>query len=206
MFVEFFSSGPLETNTVILGCSKTHKAVIIDVPIGSTQNILKTIRKNSLHPEMILLTHSHWDHIGEVSLLKSELKIPVYIHKEDAGNLENPGSDRLPILAPILGVLPDGFLTEGQVINVGELEIHVIHTPGHTPGCVCFYLPKENLLISGDTLFRRSIGNLSLPTARPNLMPESLKKLSKLPPETRVIPGHGEETTIGAEKKYGGYL
>ncbi len=78
--------------------------------------------------------------------------------------------------------------------------IKVIHTPGHSPGGVCFYLPSEKILFSGDTLFRGTIGNLSLPTARPDLMWDSLKKLAALPPETKVYPGHGGPTTISAEK------
>jgi glyoxylase-like metal-dependent hydrolase (beta-lactamase superfamily II) len=83
-------------------------------------------------------------------------------------------------------------------MRVGEVEFQVIHTPGHTPGCVCFWFPKEDLLVSGDTLFQGSIGRLDLPTARPKLMWGSLQKLAQLPANTRVIPGHGQETTIGA--------
>lgn len=211
MFMQVFSSGPAETNSIVLACPKTHKAVIIDVPFDSSPLLLEAVKKHSLQPEMILLTHSHWDHLGEAALLKKQLNVPLYVHAEDAGNVENPGSDGLPLFFPVQGVKPDGFLKEGQKISVGSLEIEVIHTPGHTPGCVCFWLPQEKVLISGDTLFQGTIGNLSFPTARPALMWESLKKLAKLPPETRVIPGHGGETTIKkeqwiahAKEKFGG--
>jgi glyoxylase-like metal-dependent hydrolase (beta-lactamase superfamily II) len=100
-------------------------------------------------------------------------------------------------------VKADGFLIEGQKLTVGDLDIEVIHTPGHTPGGVCFYLPKEKVLISGDTLFRGTIGNLNFPTSRPDLMWGSLKKLAALPADTKVYPGHGGSTTIGAEKWIG---
>jgi hydroxyacylglutathione hydrolase len=199
MILEIFPSGPFDTNAILLGCSLTKQGVIIDVPFDSAEFLIKRAKELSLSIEMILLTHSHWDHIAEVSILKNKLKIPVYIHIEDKGNLENPGSDGLPLFFPINGISPDGYLEDGQVLMIGGLEIKVIHTPGHTPGGVCFYLEKEKVLVSGDTLFRGTIGNLSFPTSRPALMWESLKKLSQLPFETKVIPGHGENTTIGAE-------
>jgi hydroxyacylglutathione hydrolase len=149
---------------------------------------------------MILLTHSHWDHTAEVSLLKEQLQVPIYIHKEDVKNLEEPGSDRLPLLYPIRAVKPDDYLYDGQILMVGELAIEVIHTPGHTPGGVCFYLKQQKALFSGDTLFKGTIGNLSFPTARPKLMWASLERLAKLPKDTKVYPGHGPATTIGAEE------
>ncbi len=200
MILEFFPSGPAETNAYLLGCPETKRAVVIDVPFESTPLLLQRSQALSLSIEMILLTHSHWDHTAEVALLKERLNIPVYVHKEDAGNLEDPGSDGLPLFFPIAGVKPDGFLSDGQELEIGSLHIQVIHTPGHTPGGVCFYLPKEMVLISGDTLFRGTIGNLSFPTARPALMWNSLKRLAALPEETKVYPGHGEPTTIGREK------
>lgn len=199
VIIKTFTSGPVETNTVLLGCSSTRQAAIFDVPLGSARLLTQAIEKNSLNPQMILLTHSHWDHLADAAELKKLLNIPIYVHAEDAGNLEKPGSDRLPLFFPIEGLKPEKFLTDGQIISLGKLKIEVIHTPGHTPGGVCFWLRQEKILISGDTLFQGTIGNLSFPTARPALMWESLKKLSQLPPETRVIPGHGPETTIQAE-------
>lgn len=199
MILEIFSSGPVRTNAILLGCSHTQKAVWIDAPFESHKHLISAQKRHQLQIEKILLTHSHWDHIAEAALLKKELGVPLYIHSEDAGNLEKPGSDHLPCPVAITAVKPDFYLKDGERLQVGDLEIEVIHTPGHTPGCVCFYLKKEKLLISGDTLFKGTIGNISFPTSRPKLMWSSLKKLSLLPPETRVIPGHGPETTIGAE-------
>ena len=199
MILEVYSSGPAETNTYLLGCPQTRRAVVIDVPFDSVDHLTQRAEALSLSIDLILLTHSHWDHTAEVALLKEKLGIPVYVHEEDAGNLEKPGSDGLPLYFPVKGVKPDGFLTDGQKLTVGELCIEVLHTPGHTPGGVCFYLAKEGVLISGDTLFRGTIGNLSFPTARPALMWISLKRLAKLPPQTIVYPGHGDTTTIGKE-------
>lgn len=200
MILEVFPSGPLETNAYLVGCPKTKRAVVIDAPSESAEAISRRAKELSLHVEMILLTHSHWDHIADVSELKKLLKSPVYVHKDDAENLENPGTDRLPLFFPLKGVKADGYLHEGQVLNVGNLRFEVIHTPGHTPGCVCFYLPEEKTLFSGDTLFRGTIGNISFPSSQPALMWDSLKKLAALPFETKVYPGHGKPTTIGAEQ------
>jgi hydroxyacylglutathione hydrolase len=200
MILEVFPSGPLETNAYLLICEVTKHAAIIDVPPKSSDTLLQRIKELSLSMDMILLTHSHWDHIAEVSLLKKHLNVPVYIHKEDADNLEHPGSDQLPLFFPLKGIKPDGYLADGQKLVLGKLVIIVIHTPGHSPGSICFYLPSENILISGDTLFKGTIGKLNLPTARPVLMWDSLKKLAALPNATKVYPGHGDSTTIGAER------
>jgi len=199
MIIEVFPSGPLETNCYLIGCQTLKRALVIDAPFKCSKDLLGRAKELDLHIDMLLLTHSHWDHMAEAALLKELYNIPVYVHREDAENVEDPGSDRLPLFFPIKGVKPDGFLSDGQHIAVGELSIEVIHTPGHTPGGVCFYIEKEHVLFSGDTLFRGSIGNLSFPTARPALMSKSLKRLAQLPAETVVYPGHGEPTTIGAE-------
>ncbi len=199
MLIKVFTTGPAETNSIIIGCSKTRQAAIIDVPLNSAELIVQALKNDSLTPQMILLTHSHWDHLADAVKLKKLLDVPIYVHPEDAGNLERPGSDRLPLYFPIEGVKTEKFLTDGQIIPLGDLRIEVICTPGHTPGGVCFWLKEQKILISGDTLFKGTIGNISFPTARPELMWESLKKLADLPPDTRVFPGHGPETTIKAE-------
>lgn len=199
MILEVFPSGPFETNAYLLGCEKTKTGIFIDPAPDSAEALLNAAKKHHLKIEAIFLTHSHWDHIGDVAKLKKLLELQLYIHPTDADNMRKPGSDGLPLMFAIDGVEPDHFFEEGQKLKVGTLEIEVIHTPGHTPGGVSFYLPQEKVLISGDTLFKGSIGNLSFPMADSEAMWESLKKLAKLPPETRVYPGHGPATTIDAE-------
>lgn len=203
MIIQAFPSGPLATNSYIIACPKTKACAVIDPAPESAAILTKYISENNLKPEKILLTHSHWDHIADVSILKQSHNMPVYIHPLDSPNLEKPGADSLPCWIAIYGVKPDGFLDEGDKITVGQLVLTVIHTPGHTPGGVCFYIPEHNVLISGDTLFKGSIGNISFPTSRPDLMWNSLKKLSSLPPKTRVFPGHGPSTTIERESWLG---
>jgi len=210
MIIKALPSGPFETNAYVVSCEETKSALIIDPAPSSSSSIIKYLAENNLKPEKIVLTHSHWDHIAETAYLKKYYQIPVFIHKDDLENLETPGTDGLPCWITIEGVKPDAFLKEGDEVIVGSFKFIVIHTPGHTPGGICLYEEKEKILISGDTLFKGSIGNISFPTARPKLMWESLKKLAKLPPETNVFPGHGPKTTIlleswlpNAEKIFG---
>jgi len=199
LIIQKFPSGPLGTNAILFGCSSTGKGAVIDPSQGSTNPILQEAHILGLTIEMILLTHSHWDHIADVHELRERTDVPVYIHPLDEGNLVDPGSDGLPLYFPIRGVEADRFLDESKVIQLGDLTIQVIHTPGHSPGCVCFYLKDQKVLFSGDTLFKGAMGGLHLPTAKPELMWDSLDKLAALPSDVRVIPGHGEDTTIGKE-------
>lgn len=199
MFLYKFPFGPLETNAILIGCAKTKIGAVIDPSQGSTGAILQKAADLELKIEKILLTHSHWDHFADAHGLKVQTGATLSVHFLDAKNIEHPGSDGIPLFFPIHPVVPDHFLNEGDTIEVGHLSLEVIHSPGHSPGSVCFYSREKSFLISGDTLFQGSIGNLHLPTAQPALMWSSLEKLSKLPPETRVIPGHGGETSIGRE-------
>ncbi len=199
MIIESFCCGPFGTNSYIVGCTETQQAAIIDPSPQSSQLLKDYITKHRLTPTKILLTHSHWDHIADVATMKRLYPVPVQIHPEDAPNLIQPGSDGLPAFLTCEAVQPDAYLKDGDIVAIGNLRFQVIHTPGHSPGGICLYEPKQGVLISGDTLFHQSIGNLSLPTAEPERMWTSLDKLAKLPPQTRVFPGHGPSTTIGAE-------
>ena len=199
MQVTAFPSGPISTNAYIVSCSSTREAAIIDPAAESADVLMDYLKTKKLIPKMILLTHSHWDHIADVAKLVTALHLPVYVHGADAGNMQDPGSDGLPLFFAINGVTPTGLLEDGEQISLGKLAFTVIHTPGHSPGSVGFYEPTQGVLMSGDTLFKGTIGNLALPTANSSAMWPSLSKLAKLPPATKVYPGHGDSTTIGAE-------
>lgn len=190
-----FPSGPFETNAYLFPLpDKT--CFIIDAPPNSLDAVRRKIEKEGLKPTHLLLTHSHWDHIGDAQLYKEAFPgLIVAIHPLDAPNLKTPGADLLPVFMSYKGMSPDLLLKEGM--KVGPFE--VLETPGHTPGGVVFHYPEENLLFSGDTLFKRSCGKVSFPQSNPELMWKSLKKLAKLPSSTRVFPGHGEPTTIQEE-------
>lgn len=198
MHIYTLPSGPFETNCYIADC-QNGKAIIIDPAPESFPKIQETLQRHQLTPIALLLTHSHWDHIADVSKVKCAYSIPIYIHPRDSKNLIHPGSDGLPCWITIEGVNPDHLFAPDEILHFNALECRVIETPGHTPGGVCFYFPSKGILFSGDTLFQGTIGNLSFSTARPDEMWPSLKKLSHLPPDTVVYPGHGPATTIGEE-------
>lgn len=198
MYIYTIPSGPFETNCYIAVLEEA-KALIIDPAPESFSLIQNTLNKHQLTPIALLLTHSHWDHIADAAKVKKQYQLPVYIHPRDSENLIQPGSDGLPCWIRIEGVTPDHLFQGEETISFGSHLCRVIETPGHTPGGVCFYFPKEKVLFSGDTLFQGTIGNLSFATARPAEMWPSLKKLSELPADTIVYPGHGPATTIGKE-------
>lgn len=200
MMIQDFPSGPFETKAYVVSCPTTKEAAIIDPAPGAAEILIPYLTENQLNLQLILLTHSHWDHIADVAKIRDHYHVPVYIHPLDAPNLITPGADGLPYWIPIPEVKPDKLLSEGELITVGTLQFKVIHTPGHTPGGVCFFSEKAGVLFSGDTLFRSSIGKLSFPTSEPDKMWESLSKLAQLPADTKVYPGHGPSTTIGREK------
>lgn len=202
MYIKAFPSGPFSTNAYVVACSVTRDAAIIDPAPDSFPEIQKFLDEERLKARKILLTHSHWDHIADVEQFKKHYAVAVYVHPLDAPNLQRPGSDGLPCGQSIPAVQPDVLLEEGMPVTIGMMTFYVLHTPGHSPGSVCFYSPGQHVLLSGDTLFQGTIGNLSSPTSQPSLMWPSLDKLAQLPPETRVLPGHGSETTIAAESSW----
>ena len=199
MLVDLYCSGPAFTNTLVIACEKTRQAAVIDAAAGSIEHVADVVKAQNLMPVMLLLTHSHWDHFADAAKIKARWNLPVYVHPADAPNLRKPGVDGFPLFIDIEPVEPDHDFQDGGVIELGELKIQVIHTPGHSPGGVSLYIPSEHLLISGDTLFKGSIGRLDFPHSEPDKMWASLERLATLPPETQVIPGHGETTTIGDE-------
>ncbi len=199
MIIETTPCGPAATNAILVGCEETKQALLIDPAHGSFKIFKKSLKQHGLKPLAIYLTHSHWDHTADADECQNYFQIPIFVHKLDAENVSDPGSDGLPQRISIKPAKVDGYLEDAQNCKIGEVEFEIMHTPGHSPGGVVFYFPKENTLISGDTLFKGSIGNLSFPTAEPEKMWVSLKKLAKLPPSTKVFPGHGETTTIGEE-------
>lgn len=197
MKIDCFPSGPLRTNSYLV--YQKSSALIIDPSMGAFEKILQRASDHHLHIEKIILTHSHWDHIVDAKVAKEETEAMLYIHALDAKNVEEPGSDLLPLPVKVAPVSCDHLLSDGDIIELQDLKFEVIHTPGHSPGSICLYLRKEGILFSGDTLFCSAIGRTDLPTGNPAIMHASLEKLASLPKETIVFPGHGPKTTIAKE-------
>ncbi len=189
--------GGYEVNCSIL--SKDGKAWIAD-PGQEGSRIARLLAEKGLEPEAILLTHAHFDHItGIAELQKIFPALPVYVHHDDVVMFGHP-FNQSPGEYDSIGV-------PNNIRDVSELEgFTVIHTPGHTPGGVCYYIPEDGLLLSGDTLFAGSVGRTDFPGGSMSKMLESLRKLMELPEQTLVIPGHGPHTTIGREKTSNPYI
>ena len=191
----------VDTNCYVFGSKRTKDVVIID-PGADPDRIKELIERESLIPKCIINTHGHIDHIGA----NSELDLPVYIHEKDANFLTNP----LLSLAAFYGKLKGSprasrTLKEGDNIDISGIMLKVIHTPGHTPGGISLY--TEGIVFTGDTLFAQSIGRTDLPYGSQKDITNSIKeKLFNLADSTIVYPGHGEETSIGIEKRTNPWL
>ena len=194
--------GGFEVNCSIL--SENGKAWIVD-PGQEADHIIDLLAQKGLEPAAILLTHAHFDHIGGIpGLIGKFPDLPVYVHEKDAPMIGQP-LNQLPPEYPNTGSLR-GLRSLRGLKSVEGLEVEIIETPGHTPGGVCYYLPKDKLLLSGDTLFAGSVGRTDLPGGDMATLMASLKKLTALPDDTIVIPGHGMFTTIGDEKRGNPFL
>lgn len=198
MPIERFPLGPLGTNSYII--SKDRNAVAIDVG-GEPQDMLAYLHERNLVLAAICLTHMHFDHLYGVADLASATGAPVYAPEGDNALMETEsgrgGIWGLPKV-PEFGSMP---LKTGKT-ELGGMECIVLETPGHTPGGVSFYFPQENAVFTGDALFYRSIGRTDFPMGDHQQLLSSVKqKLLTLPANVVVYPGHGPETTIGAEKK-----
>ncbi|MFA4925351.1 MAG: MBL fold metallo-hydrolase [Candidatus Aminicenantales bacterium] len=197
--------GPLETNCYLFFCPETKQCAIID-PGAEAEKIFEAISFLSLKPVIILNTHGHVDHTGANLDLKERYQIPIALHPGDLPLLEEYLQLEFGLM---LGARPapnpDRLLTDGEKISVGRSVLQVIHSPGHSPGSVCFY--TDHLLFAGDTLFSGGVGRTDLPGGSWKDLAHSLKaRVMTLPDETVVLPGHGPKTTIGEERESNPYL
>jgi hydroxyacylglutathione hydrolase len=197
--------GLLDSNCYLVYERDGGEAAIVDPGFSRPDQLEAEVRRRNLRVAYILNTHGHFDHvIGAPSLTYCSARYG--IHPADRDLLANGGgaaSFGLPVL-PMPA--PDLDLIDGTVLNLGALSIKVVHTPGHTPGCVCLYLPEEEALLTGDTLFRGSVGRTDLPGGDARLLTQSLKRLLTLPPATRIYPGHGDASTLGREGRHNPWL
>jgi len=178
--IERLELGPFGTNAYIIICLKTLDSVLIDAP-AEADTIIDRLK--GTNPGYILLTHNHMDHIGALAELRSRLKIPLATHASDAGNMPSP---------------PELLLDDGNAISVGNLTFEVLHTPGHTPGSLCFKVGRY--LISGDTIFPGGPGKTWSPADFRQIVKSITEKIFVLPDHTQIYPGHGTATSVKKEK------
>jgi glyoxylase-like metal-dependent hydrolase (beta-lactamase superfamily II) len=194
--------GSFRENCYYLYREGSHQAVVID-PGDDGQGIYLKLTDKGLTVSAILLTHGHFDHILGCEALRKVTGAPVYALETEKVILEDAGNNLSRRFASACTVVADHYVKEGDVLNLCDMSFLVIGVPGHTIGGCCFYLEESGILISGDSLFRESIGRTDHPTGNTEQLLTAIKnKLFTLPGKTKVYPGHGESTTIGHEVKY----
>ncbi len=205
MIVKPLEVGPLASNCYIVGSEQTKEGMIVD-PGADAPVILKKVKELKLNIKYIVLTHGHFDHIGALSEVKEATGAEVAIHEADADSLGDSA-----FVATQWGLhcpeppSPDRLLKGGDSLDISELHFLVLHTPGHTPGGICLY--GEGMVFTGDTLFNFGIGRYDLLGGDYTLLMKSLiTKLMVLPDNTKVYPGHGPTSTIGAERRGNPFL
>jgi glyoxylase-like metal-dependent hydrolase (beta-lactamase superfamily II) len=207
MIHEILPVGMLQCNCSIFGDEQSREAVVID-PGDDIEEIQLILAKHRLRVKAIVITHAHIDHIGGAQKLKALTGAPVYMNAND-----QELNDRLDVQAGWLGMETpekasiDVDARDGDRLTLGAAEFHVLHTPGHTQGSISLWIPAENKVVAGDTLFRDSIGRTDLPGGNPRQILQSIhEKLMPLDDGTVVIPGHGQITTIGRERERNPFL
>jgi len=178
--IERLELGPFGTNAYIVMCQKTRDSMLIDAP-AEASTIMKKLE--GTNPKYILLTHNHLDHIGALSELRSKLKVSLAAHALDTGNLPSP---------------PEILLSDGDMISLGSLKFEVFHTPGHTPGSLCFKVGRY--LLAGDTIFPGGPGKTWSPADFRQIIKSITEKIFVLPDNTQIYPGHGDSTVLKKEK------
>jgi glyoxylase-like metal-dependent hydrolase (beta-lactamase superfamily II) len=196
--------GVYGANCVILW-NDPQQAWLFD-PGYDAATILATLKKENLKLGVIILTHAHFDHISALNSVLAEQPAPVYLHVADVPMAFSPMNQMPPYTSTKKPASLDTTKGDGDTLTCGGLTATFLHTPGHTPGSWCIRFEDENLMVTGDTLFAGSIGRTDFPGGSMDQMEASLAKLKQLPDATRIICGHGSESTIGQEKKTNPYL
>ena len=207
MKVERFVTGVISTNCYLALNEETKEVVIVD-PAADPKYLLEHMESEGMKPQAILLTHAHFDHImGIDKFIERFGEMPVYVEEQDLDLLNHPPVDEYTVYSNGYSYPGGNVIHGGDVLHLAGYDFQVIHTPGHTPGGVCYYVKEADVLFSGDTLFHCSVGRTDFPKSSTSDLIRSIReKLFLLPEETMVYPGHMDETTIGNEKLHNPFV
>ena len=206
MKVERFSTGILGTNCYLAINEETRQTVVID-PAACPTYLMSHVKREGLEIKAILLTHGHFDHTMGIDAFLDEFHVPVYVHEGDEPLMNDPGLNLSATYTSGYTFSKAEYIRGGQSLSVAGYEFQVLHTPGHTPGGVCYYVESEKVLFSGDTLFQASVGRTDFPMSSMSDLVQAIReKLLVLPQDVKVYPGHMGETTIGYEQKHNMFI
>jgi hydroxyacylglutathione hydrolase len=189
--------GPANTNLYVLGDEASSEAIAIDTATPCVAWLTERLAERGWTLKLIVSTHRHWDHIGDNAAVAAETGAQIAVHQLDRSGLVHPRARSAPF--PIPPSVPAVVLAEGGVVRFGDIELAVLHTPGHTEGSVCLQSASAGILFSGDTLFAGAWGRVDLEGGSADAMAESITRLARLEPGLRVLPGHGPATTVERE-------
>ena len=206
MIIKTLAVGPIQTNCYVIGCPDTLEGAVID-PGWDAQTILAEAEASGLTIRYALNTHAHWDHMAANADILEATGAQLAIHPDDLPLLRARGGADLWDIPVKPSPEPDIQLADGQIIQIGQLELKVLFTPGHSPGHVCFHEAAAGVVFDGDVLFKQGIGRADLPGGDHESLMRSIRDvLLKLPPDTVVYSGHGPATTIGEEQRTNPWL
>jgi len=196
------NDNPYGQNIYIYYDKASGEGVVID-PGDSYDLIQAAIKEHNIKITAILLTHGHYDHTYRANEVRDLTGASIYAHEEETQLLQNTELNRSGMRGLTVSVVPDKFFSDGDVFTLADIELKVIHTPGHTLGGICFYDEKNAKIFTGDTLFKETVGRTDLPSGcTETLLAGIREKLFTLPDDVTVFPGHEKHSTIGHEKKY----
>jgi glyoxylase-like metal-dependent hydrolase (beta-lactamase superfamily II) len=194
------NGGIASTNSFLIADDETKEAVIFDAPDHTVGPLLNEAQKRGWKVIGLWLTHGHFDHVADhPEVIARFPDAKVFIHRLDEPKLRRPNSTMFMLPFSIQPRAADGYFEDGQKVHIGKLEATVIHTPGHSPGHVMFHFPNQQVLVGGDLIIMGAVGRTDLPDSDHAALNASIRKIIKLPPETRLLPGHGQPSTLGEE-------
>lgn len=201
--------GVAETNCFVIADQTSNQAVLFDAPDHTTPPLLDEIEKRGWKLIGLWLTHGHFDHIADHALVTKRFPgTPLLIHRLDEEMLQRASiqSELFGLPFVVADRSADGYVQDGQKLRIGQLELEVLHTPGHSPGHVCYWFPKDQVLVGGDLIIAGSIGRTDLPDSDAQQMIRSLQRVMALHDDTKLLPGHGDISTVGHERLNNAYL